>query len=165
MRRILAGVLVGLVLTAIGRSQAPDQPNNGAASKQLTWDVISVKPNRTLDSSGTIGASPDGVVVQNITLLSIFITAFSLKSTDQMDGLPGWVDSDHFDIQAKMDADTAEAWKKLKGEAKLAQWQSFFRQILEKSIRTQIPHPEIRTACLRPRHRKTGFQVEGSVPQ
>lgn len=131
MQGLLAAVAVGATVTATAFSQALDPPKTEADSKQLTWEVISVKPNHTLNSSSSMTTASAGLVVQNMTLMSIFINAFDLTSDDQIVGLPAWVKSDHFDIQAKMDVDSANALKKMKDEDQTGQWHSLFRQILE----------------------------------
>jgi len=102
-----------------------------ATSKPLTWDVISVKPNRSLDTSSSMRMKPDGVELRNMTLHALFINAFTVRSESQVLGYPAWVNTDHFDIQAKMDADTAATYRALKGQESNEQWHDLVRQILE----------------------------------
>jgi uncharacterized protein (TIGR03435 family) len=73
----------------------------------------------------------DSLRIQNMTLISVFLSAFGLKSEDQIVGLPGWVSSDNFDIQAKMDVETASAFKQMRPEEHERQWHSFLREVLE----------------------------------
>jgi uncharacterized protein (TIGR03435 family) len=125
-------ILLVAVPASIAFSQAPSGPPKAElAPEPLTWDVISVKPNHSLNPSGSIGSSMDSLRIQNMTLISVFLTAFGLKSEDQIVGLPGWVNSDNFDIQAKMDVETASAFKQMRPEEHIRQWNSFLREVLE----------------------------------
>ena len=102
-----------------------------ATSKPLTWDVISVKPNRSLDTSSSMRWNADGIEFRNMTLHGAMLNAFEVRSESQITGYPSWVNSERFDIEAKMDAETAAAYRALKGEASNKQWHAFMQQILD----------------------------------
>ena len=73
----------------------------------------------------------DGVELRNSTLHAVFLNTFEIKSENQIVGYPSWVNSEHFDIQAKMDAESAADYRNLKGEQSAVQWHSLMRGILE----------------------------------
>ena len=101
------------------------------AGKPLTWDVISVKPNHSPDLSSFMRWNGNGIEFKNMTLHGALINAFGVRSESQITGYPGWVNSERFDIEAKMDADTAAANRALKGEESNKQWHAFMQQILD----------------------------------
>src|SRR6516165_5026161 len=132
MRIILAGIAILLTFTsATGISQAPDPPKSDSVSKHLTWDVVSIKPHKQIESGGSMYIHPDGFEINNMTLHSIFWSAFDFKSEDQIAGWPAWANSDRFDIRAKMTADDAEIFQGLRGDERDRQWHRLTRQILE----------------------------------
>jgi uncharacterized protein (TIGR03435 family) len=132
MRSLLACSTVFLAFTAaFVCAHAQGGPETTPTARKLSWDVISVKPNKSLDPSESIRMTGDGVELRNITLNAVFLNGFEIKSENQIVGYPSWVNSEHFDIQAKMDAETAAHYRSLKGEESTGQWHSLMRQILE----------------------------------
>ncbi|HXS75859.1 MAG TPA: TIGR03435 family protein [Terracidiphilus sp.] len=129
MRRLLVCSTAFLAITALISAKAQDAPKN--SSTALAWDVVSVKPNNSLDPSAFMRMMPDGVELRNMTLHAVFLNAFEIKAEDQIVGYPSWVSTEHFDIQAKMDTATAAAYDSLNGQQGTDQWHSFMRQILE----------------------------------
>jgi uncharacterized protein (TIGR03435 family) len=100
--------------------------------KSLTWDVVSVKPNRSLDNSSCVNfLISDEIKLRNMTLGSVMLSTFDIKSENQVIGLPDWVNSEHFDLRAKLDAETSTAYHKLKGQDRDLQSRLLFRRILE----------------------------------
>jgi uncharacterized protein (TIGR03435 family) len=131
MRSLLAGVVVGFTITTTALSQAPDPPKADAASKQITWDVVSIRPHKEFDSGGSMYMHPDGFEINNLTLRTLFWGAFDVRSDDLIVGYPAWASSDHFDIRAKMTAEDTEIFQKLRGDERSRQWRQLTRQILE----------------------------------
>lgn len=119
------------VLVSI-HAQSPSETVS-AAAKQLTWDVVSVKQNKQLASSGSFYMHPDGLEIKNLSIDSLFWSAFDIeiRSEDQIAGRPEWAKNDHFDVQAKLSPEDAEIWQKLRGEERTKQWHQLVRAILE----------------------------------
>ncbi len=131
MQSILVAGAVYLTITVLlAHSQTP-APASNATPKPLTWDVISVKPNHSLNNSGSMSWPSDELELRNMTLGSVILSAFEIKSNNQLVGLPDWVSSEHFDIQAKMDAETSAAFHSLDREKRHLQSHLLFRRILE----------------------------------
>ena len=132
--RKLAFALILHSLTAVVPlyAQTSSAPVN-ADGKPLTWDVVSVKQNKQLASAGSFYMRPDGLEINNLTLDSLFWSAFEIdiKSEDQISGRPEWAKSDHFDVRAKLSPEDAEIWQKLSGEERNKQWHQLVRAILE----------------------------------
>lgn len=71
-----------------------------ADSKPPTFDVASVKRNTSGSGRFSILVQPGGrLVVSNVTLELLVENAYQLEEF-QLVGAPGWVKSDHFDIEA-----------------------------------------------------------------
>ncbi|WP_348262541.1 TIGR03435 family protein [Telmatobacter sp. DSM 110680] len=102
--------------------------------KPLMWDVVSIKPHRALDDRAMTRTLPDGFEMVNMTIHSVVSQAFPVRSADQIFGWPSWTNSDRFDFRAKMDAETTEAFRKLRGSDSSDMWQLMFRQLLEERM-------------------------------
>jgi uncharacterized protein (TIGR03435 family) len=132
MRSLFACSTAFLAITAVLLSaSAQSAPETTTAARKVSWDVVSVKPNKSLDPSSSMRMTANGVELRNITLHAVFLNGFEVKSENQIVGYPSWVDSEHFDIQAKMDPETAAAHHGLIGEQSALQWHSLMREILD----------------------------------
>jgi uncharacterized protein (TIGR03435 family) len=77
--------------------------------------VVSIKPNRT-GAPGMINRTPpDGYSVENMTPRIILSDAFGIRA-DLISGGPGWLDSDHYDLIAKVAGDDLAAYHALSKE-------------------------------------------------
>jgi uncharacterized protein (TIGR03435 family) len=74
-------------------------------------------------------AAPDGFSAWFITPQQIISIAYGVKSF-QISGGPGWLPSDRFDIEAKMDAATAGALEKLSNDQRAAVQQQMLQALL-----------------------------------
>jgi uncharacterized protein (TIGR03435 family) len=81
-----------------------------AAAKAPEFDVVSIRPNKDtaqMSGNGTFRmrtvnrATPDGYSASNVDLKSLIANAYGVRP-DQISGGPGWTDSDHFDVEAKV---------------------------------------------------------------
>jgi uncharacterized protein (TIGR03435 family) len=84
-----------------------------ATVKAPSYEIVSIKPSNP--KSSTIGWSylPEGLDFINLPLQPLVKDAYDLEMDSQISGLPGWASSERYDVQARVDANTAEAWKKL----------------------------------------------------
>ncbi len=100
-----------LLAPTVGIAQSgTGSPPNGIA-KPPVYDVVSVKPSRP----GTYvwhRTTADGLSM-NVTLKALIFAAYSIQTDSQISGLPGWAATTPFDVEAKMDADTAASLAKL----------------------------------------------------
>jgi len=80
-------------------AQAPTPP--AATTPLPTYDIVSIKPNKT--GSGNVGVNIDdgNYTASNISLKMLIISAYNLKEA-QVFNLPKWDDSARFDIKAKV---------------------------------------------------------------
>ena len=86
--------VAGLVALAIASASAQDKPS---------FEVASVKPNKSGDNRIMLGIQPGGhFTASNVTLRMLIRQAWRIQDF-QIVGGPGWLGSDRFDIVAKAD--------------------------------------------------------------
>jgi uncharacterized protein (TIGR03435 family) len=72
------------------------------------FEVASIKPNRSAEQGATWRFDSGGRFAgENIPLKFLITTAWTLKES-QLSGLPGWADSEKYDIQAKTEGTPSE---------------------------------------------------------
>ena len=101
-------VLMGVLHATQGRAQA-QSPNT---SHSYEYEVASIKPNKSGTNMVRLMFSPDGLSATNGTLQMLIHAAYGVED-NQISGGPRWLNSDHYDIEAKMDSATADALHKL----------------------------------------------------
>ena len=97
MWRGLVPVVFAMALWVTLLSQQPDQR---VAGQPLTFEVASVKPNRTGASNMSAGVVPAGYAATNVPLRFLIAAAFGVRR-GQLIGGPGWIDVERFDIVAR----------------------------------------------------------------
>jgi len=121
---VAAPVLYGLACATPGNAQGQAQTQTPSATSTAAlpvyeYEVVSIKPNK----SGSLipgGRQSDiGIDVSNFPLQFLISAAFGVGN-DRVVGLPGWVSSDRFDINAKMDPAVADALKKMSADDRKA---------------------------------------------
>jgi len=96
-----------------------------AEAKVPAYDVVSVKPHQPGDGNQSQGPTRDGYAARNVMIALLIRDAYNLTKLDQISGLPGWALDARFDLEAKMDEDSASAFRKLPHDQ---QWQQ--RQLM-----------------------------------
>jgi len=121
---VAAPVMFGLVSATPSaahiQAQASTQQTQGAAAAtaalpRYEYEVVSIKPNKSGSLIPGGRQMDDGINVTNFPLQFLIQGAFGV-SNDRIVGLPGWVSSDRFDINAKMNPEVADALKKLSAD-------------------------------------------------
>jgi uncharacterized protein (TIGR03435 family) len=81
----------------------------------LTFDVVSIKRNNSGPGQAMITSPPDSdqVIVRNTSPREIIGEAYGIRLHDQITGLPGWADSENYDIDAKIAESDAAAFHRL----------------------------------------------------
>ena len=116
---VLAAWMVIAAPSALCQGSAP--PSGAAAAvadtetKLPTFDVVSVKPNKSESGMMRVMNKPDGYSATNVSLRLLIQMAYGIRE-DLISGGPGWVDSTHFDFDAKVDGADVDALKKLSPE-------------------------------------------------
>ena len=92
-RRSLLLVAVGLPLAARGQDAA-------VPAATLTFELASVKENRSGEIEGSEGYRPGGYVATNVPLRLLVVRAYGVRQ-DQLVGGPSWIASERFDVTAR----------------------------------------------------------------
>jgi uncharacterized protein (TIGR03435 family) len=130
MRRLFLAAILMLPLSAFAQ-----QPPGG-----FTFDVVSIKPDKTGDGSTSINQNQDRYAATNVRLKEMLRYAYSLTTEDQISSLPGWAEAAHFDVEAKMDAETVAALKALPQEENFAQRKVMMQQMLAERFQLKLHH-------------------------
>jgi uncharacterized protein (TIGR03435 family) len=94
MIRLLVGI--GLMAVTCGG------PVYGQAAAALKFDVASVRPTANADGRALLQATPGRLIMTNLALRRLILIAYGVQDY-QLVGVPAWIDSAHYDIQAKAD--------------------------------------------------------------
>jgi uncharacterized protein (TIGR03435 family) len=112
----VAAMLMGAALVAASPAQS-----DTADGKTLAFDVVSIRENKTggFTFSPVMGPTADGYRVTNLPLTLPILTAYvptvggaTFFSKDTVLGLPDWVNSDRYDVNAKISDADRERWQK-----------------------------------------------------
>jgi len=128
-RQVSIAAICCIVCAAGAAAQSTPAPENPPA-KAPSYEVVSIKLNK---SGGVVvlATPPDGIRYLNVLLLPLVVRAYGIMNSEtQIVGLPGWARSERYDVEARVDADTAEAWKKLSVEERRKQEQPMMQALL-----------------------------------
>ncbi|HEY1576931.1 MAG TPA: TIGR03435 family protein [Terracidiphilus sp.] len=108
--RIVVGILaLGFALSSASQERTPQNPS---AKANAAYEVVSIKPSKP-DAPGASEILPNGFRDAGTTIGNLVQNAFGITYEKQLVGLPPWTESEPYDIEAKVDADTASRWQKL----------------------------------------------------
>lgn len=107
VRLTLAFGIAALAFDAAAQSQSV-RSSGAPASERLTFEVASIKQNRSGAPTSSIQVQPGGqIVVTNNSLYNLIRNAYGTQRYEMIPGknLPSWIDSDRWDILARPPAD------------------------------------------------------------
>jgi uncharacterized protein (TIGR03435 family) len=102
----------GLLRLATGLAQVSKAP-----SKDLKFEVISIRPHAAGNESVRTGPTADGFRSIGLPLFAIFQWAYALPNqrgllrADRIEGDPGWLTSEPYDVVAKVDVADVADWQ------------------------------------------------------
>jgi len=116
-------LLAGFVCAGIAMAQSPNPPKAAApmtpaAAKVYAFDVVSIRHNIS-EENGDIGkVTADGYRMINNLVYVVIRTAYLPQtagsthySLGQMKGLPGWVNTEKYDLDARISGEDRAAWQ------------------------------------------------------
>lgn len=134
-----AGVLAAIALPAFSQASAP--PAQKANLKTLAYAVVAIHPYKPkLNWGWSWSTTRDGFSASGITVRRLIAVAYDFKVDDQIRGLPGWAESEGFDIKAKMDAETMQVLHGLPKEQLAAERRLMLQVLLEDRFALKIHH-------------------------
>lgn len=123
---INASLLLASTVAVFAQGQSPDP---------LGFDVASVKPTASTDGRALLQATPGRLVMTNLALRRIILIAYEVQDY-QIAGAPGWIDSEHYDVQAK--AESNPSVQQMEGPMLRRLLEERFRLALHRETR-QLP--------------------------
>ena len=111
----ILAVPIALGVVFAGQSQSQPQTQTPAVSARIyEYDVVSIKLNKSDDSKHFMFSFPgDGISAENIPLRLIVQYAFGFNDSARFSQMPSWVDSERYDIEAKVEPSLRETLAKL----------------------------------------------------
>lgn len=125
MHRLLATTLLGGTLITYAQGSPP------AGQRKHSFEVVSIKPSAAMNNNSNIDGTPDHIKIQNVPLQQILLMSFGIRSKSQIDGMPDWASSERFNIDAKVDDETAAVMQKLPREERRKRQQEMLQAMLE----------------------------------
>src|SRR5215471_4261574 len=104
---------------------------HGQADDKLTFEVASVKPNAQTNALSGARVLPSGQLLATNIAVRVLIGAAwgsdAIQVSSQIVGGPSWIDTDHYDINAKASTGFSEK----DGSQNLQRLQAMLRALLE----------------------------------
>jgi uncharacterized protein (TIGR03435 family) len=122
-----AAPMMGQAVAAVGASP-------------LLYDVVSVKPDKSGTNNVSVNMGGDQYKGTNISLKMLIEYAWDLQTNEQIYGLNGWANSARFDLEAKLDAETMAALKRLPKEERGTQLRAMMQAVLVDRFHLKIHH-------------------------
>ncbi|MGB6725637.1 MAG: TIGR03435 family protein [Terracidiphilus sp.] len=93
------------------------------------FEVVSIKPNKSGGNTMRMRMTPDGVSANGLTFHMLLREALGV-SDNQLQGEPGWLNSERFDIEARIAADDIQKLDSLKPNQRWAMFLPVFEDRL-----------------------------------
>jgi uncharacterized protein (TIGR03435 family) len=122
--QIVQHVWTGIPLPAGGEARTP------------TYDVVSIKPNKSGSGRTSISDNNDSFSATNISLKTLLVNAYDVRDY-LISGLTGWANSDRFDVNAKIVDKDTDALKKLTDEQRNAMLQQVLADRFQMKVHLQ----------------------------
>jgi len=137
----MAALSVPIVLGLISGSQSWAQPqsqDSAAGAPKFEFDVASIKPSKpdavggfmTIPGPGNVS---DSFTARNFTLMTLIRAAYGIPlgaEDSPITGGPSWLNSEKYDVEAKIDSAVLEELKKLSPEQRTLVQQQMLQALL-----------------------------------
>jgi uncharacterized protein (TIGR03435 family) len=132
---VAVGVLA-LLVPILGHAQQADTP--GADKPE--FEVASIKLSKAATPGSRLMMQPGGRFVGTAINIKFLIEmAYDIKDS-QLIGIPSWLDSERYDIDAKPDQATAATLKKLNPDVGMETMRKMVQQLLADRFKLQFTH-------------------------
>jgi uncharacterized protein (TIGR03435 family) len=138
---VVLSILTATASIALLRGQAS---NNTSSAENPSFEVASIKPNRSPARSERYGLS-DGTFNATNTILNLIRIAYGEPgvplNTNQVSGGPEWIKSEFFDIQAKVDDSTVRGkWTRISTDQRIRESLLMLRSLLTDRFKLKLTH-------------------------
>lgn len=155
---VLRRVLVTAMILAIA---APMHAQTKQAT--LSFDVVSVKPSDpSKEHEAMYWRQPDGLKWDGVTLTGMIANAYGVSRIvkGQIEGGPTWMGSQAFDINAKVDAETAARWNHMTQAQADEERRAMTRSLLTDRFHFRFHHETRNLSVLVLRVAKSGSKLQ-----
>jgi len=135
MVAVAGPIVFGLINAPPGRAQS--QPPAGTTAP--AFEVASIKPDHGGTGLFRLGANAGRFAADNVTLKFLLQFAYHVRES-QILGAPGWIDSEHYDIEAKGDDSSAAAPRKLPSDEEETQLRLMLQSLLADRCKLTLHH-------------------------
>ncbi len=136
----LAAVVVPVVFGLLQATQTKNEAQTQSTNVSVpVFDVAAIKPNKSANNMVRLMFSPNGFDGTNVTLQMLVRVAYDVED-NQISGGPAWLNSDHYDINAKMDSATADALHKLSEDQGKLERQRMLQALLADRFKLTVQH-------------------------
>lgn len=136
---LLVSAVNTVMITASAYAQLGSSQPKTAPARTLAYDVVSIKPHQPGDRNLSFGPTDQGYAAKNIMVSFLVQYAYNLKP-DQISGLPGWTSVDRFDLEAKVDEQTAAELNELSPDERMRQRERMMQTVLADRFKLQVHH-------------------------
>lgn len=125
---LLTSALAALSSAAISQTAPPPPPHQDSLTTTFAYDAVTIKPDP--DGHGFFKLSPDSFSMGGMPAWVLIRSAYGVLMEGQVLGLPGWAKTEPIAVEAKMDADTTRALRKLPPMEQWKQMQMMLQAML-----------------------------------
>lgn len=113
-------------------------PPQDAHANPPAYEVVSIKPADLGERNAGWKTLPNGFDFTNGALFWLIYQAYGVSLDSQISGLPEWVKTAHYNVSARADEETAEAWKKLSNHERSKQQQLMLQALFADRCKLQV---------------------------
>jgi uncharacterized protein (TIGR03435 family) len=129
--------VVGILVIAFGVGASRGQNVTSSSAKPKVYEVVSIKPSKESAMGGTMGLS-DGFRDTSITFSMLVKGAYDIDNENQVVGMPSWANKDLYDIDTRVDTETADLWKNLSIKERWKQEQPMLQALLADRCKLKV---------------------------
>jgi uncharacterized protein (TIGR03435 family) len=119
---LFAALALGCVVIPLQAQTNAATPQD-ASTKVPAYEIVSIKPASPNERNSGWKDLPNGFDLSNMPLVALIYWAYGISSDSQISGLPEWVKTDRYNVSARADEETVEAWKTLSKQEQSRQQQ------------------------------------------
>lgn len=125
--------------SASGRSAVVSSPPIGSGVPTPSFEVASIKLNRSGAHNAGVWCPRGRFIATNTRIRTLIGFAYHIP-TFQVTGGPGWLDSDHYDIEAKQDEAVVDKEEKLPFQERMNQFRFMLRSLFAERFNLKLSH-------------------------
>jgi uncharacterized protein (TIGR03435 family) len=140
LTKISIALVISFSISCASPACAQSQTQTSAASAPtFEYEIASIKPNNSVtDNRPVMNYTADGYIAAGVPLIIFIQSAYGIFDTDRISGVPGWLNSERFDIDAKMDGAVIDALKNLSPADRTLARQQMLQKLLADRFKLTI---------------------------